>query len=377
MTAVRGTICDILPSAAAILGVPAADDRLNLRPRVGEVRRLAVVLVDGLGYDLLPALAPHAPLLASVLSGGIGTLDELQCTFPSTTPTSLASFATGAAAGEHGIVGFTVNVPGSDRVLTHITWRDDPVPAQWQPLPTWFEIVSAAGVSATAVLPKYFAGSGLTEAVYRGARFCGVGRDDDYAHRLLTELRAAPGLVYGYTAALDTAAHLHGIASPEWATAAAGVDALLARLVEQLPSDAALLVTADHGGLDIAPDARLDIGTDERLAAGVRLVAGEARVRYLHTVDGAIADVLATWRGLLGDRAQVLTRDDAVAAGWFGVVRPEHLARIGDVVVICTAPVAVVASGWEPPEAGRLVAFHGAASPAELAIPLITFSGAG
>ena len=159
-----GSICDILPSAAAVLGVPGVPDALGLTERIGDVRRVAVVLVDGLGYHLLPQLADDAPLLASVLAGGTGRLSELTCTFPSTTPTSLVSLGTGVPPGEHGVLGFTVNVPGTDRVLTHIYWRDDPPPETWQPVPTWFERLRDAGVGARAVLPEMFVGSGLNEA---------------------------------------------------------------------------------------------------------------------------------------------------------------------------------------------------------------------
>ena len=67
------------------------------------------------------------------------------------------------------------------------------------------------------------------------------------AHDLLDQLRAAPGLIYAYTAVLDNAAHVFGIGSAEWHAAGAHVDALLTRLVEALPPDAALLITADHG----------------------------------------------------------------------------------------------------------------------------------
>jgi Type I phosphodiesterase / nucleotide pyrophosphatase len=372
---VTGSIRDILPSAAAVLGVAGAEDRLGLGERLAGVRRLAVVLVDGMGTHLLPRLAPHAPLLAQALAGPAGTVAELECTFPSTTPTSLVSLTTGVAPGEHGILGFTVNVPGTDRVLTHILWRDDPSPATWQPVPTWFERSAASGVPSSAVLPAMFGGSGLTVAAYRGARFCGVGRDDDYAARLLAELRAGPGLVYGYTAGLDTAAHVFGIASAEWAAAAGKVDALLTRLVDGLPADAALLVTADHGGLDAGPADRFDVADDPRLSEGVRVVAGEPRVRYLHVVPGAAGDVAAAWRDVLGERADVLTRDEAIGAGRFGRVPDRHRARIGDVVVICRGEAAVFATGSEPPEVAKLVGLHGADSPAETAIPLITFRG--
>lgn len=203
-------------------------------------------------------------------------------------------------------------------------------------------------MAARAVLPALFMGSGLTDSAYRGADFRPSGPDDDYAQLVIDELRAAPGLVYGYTADLDTAAHLFGIGSPHWHAAAARVDALLTRLVDTLPANAALLVTADHGGLNVPPQARVDLDTDTRLSEGIRVVAGEPRVRYLHTVPGAAADVQATWSGLLDGRAEVYGRDQAVATGMFGPVDPGHLARIGDVVVICTGDTAVLATKREP-----------------------------
>ena len=366
-----GSICDVLPAAAALLGVPGAVDTVGLTESAGQVDRVVVVLVDGMGWHLLPELAGSAPLLASVLTGGTGRLDQLVCTFPSTTPTSLVSLGTGAQPGEHGILGFTLNVPGTDVVLHHVRWRDDPPHLEWQPLPTWFERLERAGVSARVVLPASFMGSGLTDAAYRGAQFHPTHTSDDYARQVGDELAAAPGLVYAYTVDLDTAAHVFGIGSPRWHEAAAHVDALLTRLVETLPPNAVLLVTADHGGLNVPPEARVDLDTDPRLAQGVRVVAGEPRVRYLHTQPGAAADVQATWSEVLDGWAQVYTREQAVGTGMFGPVNPIHLARIGDVVVVCTGDAAVLATGHEPPETARLIGFHGAASPAEMAIPLI------
>lgn len=369
-----GSLADVLPSACALLGVSGAVDLLGLQPRLAGVRRIAVLLVDGLGWYQIPTAAPYAPTLAG-LAATAGV--PLTVGFPSTTPTSLVSLGTGTPSGPHGVLGFTVRVPGTDRVLSHIEWRGDPEPLRWQPVATWYERARAAGVAVTVVSRPEFAGSGLTLAANRGGDYRGAADADALAVRMLAALAAGAGptLVSGYHPDLDRHGHLSGVDSAPWRLAAATVDRLLARLVDGLPPDAALLVTADHGQLNVPAGHRFDLDTDPRLRAGVRVVAGEPRVRYLHVEPGAEADVVAAWSAVLGPAAWVATRAEAVATGWFGPVPEEHLARIGDVVVVCRDTYAVLATRSEPPMASRLVAYHGSDTAAEMTVPLLVLRG--
>jgi hypothetical protein len=366
------SLADVLPGVLAALGVPAPDP-LGLRELLAGVRRVAVLLVDGLGWFQLPVAGVHAPTLTDLATGRLGAARQLTTGFPSTTPTSLVSLGTGAAPGEHGVVGFRVLRPETGQVLTHIEWADEPDPARWQPVPTRLEVAAAAGVAVTVVSQPAFAGSGLTVAAYRGAAYRGAADADSVAAAMLGALRSAsaPALVYGYLPDLDRAGHRYGVDSVPWRAAAADVDRLLSTLLDGLPADAALLVTADHGQLDVPPGRRFDIAADARLRCGVAVVAGEPRVRYLHAVPGAAPDVLATWRGVLGDAAWVVERAEAVAAGWFGPVREAHLGRIGDVVVACRDRYAVLASDDEPEIVSRLVAHHGSFTAVEMTIPLL------
>ncbi len=365
------SLADVVPSALAALGCAGAPDPLGLAGSLAGVRRIAIVLVDGLGQHLLAGAAPYAPTVAALAAGRLGTARVLTSGFPSTTPTSLVSLGTGRAPGAHGILGFTLNIPGTDRVLSHVKWWGDPDPQQWQPVPTWFE--SAAGIDLTVVNRPEFAGSGLSVAAYRGGRYVGASGVDDVAAAVLGALAGstAPALVYGYHADLDRTGHVWGVDSAAWRAAVSDVDRLLTQVIDGLPPDAALLVTADHGQLDVPAGTRFDLDGDPRLRAGVRVVAGEPRVRYLHTAPGAMGDVVDTWRGVLGAAAWVVPRPEAIAAGWFGPVAEEHLARIGEVVVACHDRYAVIASQSHPVTESQLVAYHGSYTAVEMEIPLL------
>ena len=108
------SIAEVLTSAAASLGVPGFENKLNLPA----AKRVCVVLADGLGRNLLKQKIAHTPFLRSVLQAGQGKVPvSLDSAFPSTTAASLASFGTGLSAGQHGMVGYDVLDPDQDRVV--------------------------------------------------------------------------------------------------------------------------------------------------------------------------------------------------------------------------------------------------------------------
>ena len=379
----QATLAEVLPGVAAALGAPLdrgdlPADPLDLASALGGARRVAVLLVDGLGADLVRAHADLVPTLAALTSPA----GDLSAPCPSTTPVSLATLGTGLPPGSHGILGFVTLVPGrqsatgEDRTLNHIQWGDDPDPDVWQPRRTAFQQVEMAGIPATAVGPYAYARSGLTRSVYRGAAYPGSVGHGDLVAQVLGCLAATPqALVYGYLPELDLTGHVRGLDSASWRAQLVQIDRLIEQLVDGLPGDAALLVTADHGILDVPPETRLDLDDDQpHLDDGVRLIAGDPRARYVHAEPGAAADVLDRWRGVLGDRAWVASRDEAVASGIFGGVDDAHAARIGDVVALARGTWAFTATEREPGPS-RLVAMHGSLTATELAIPLLLARG--
>lgn len=368
----KGSLADLTPSVLASIGVPGFTDVLGLEP----ARAACVLLVDGMGHDILRAAATHAPTLEAVLAAGSGR--TLTAGFPSTTAASLASIGTGLPPGAHGIVGYQTLVPELGRLMHSLRWDEAVLPERWQPEPTVFERALTAGAVVTRVSQRHFQGSGLTRAALRGGEYRAADTFGEVAATAVAALEAAPprrpAFVYAYVSDLDATGHRRGVASRAWTLQLEHVDRLVTQLAEALPPEMVLYVTADHGMVDIAREARIDVDADPALRDGVALMGGEPRARHLYTTDGAAADVLSTWRERLAGRAWVRSRDEAVEAGWFGDVAPHVLPRIGDVVVAMSGDAAVVATSREPRES-RLVGHHGSLTPAEQIVPLAVFTG--
>jgi len=372
------SLADVLPGVAAALGVPVRrrdlpTDPLGLTEVLAGARRVAVLLVDGLGADLVRAHPEQARVIGA-LDSPVG---DLTAPCPSTTPVSLTTLGTGLPPGSHGVLGFVTDVPGEDRVLNHVHWTDDPDPGTWQRQTTVFEQAAAAGVGAVAVGPRAYAGSGLSVAAYRGSDHTSAFSPGDLVAGVLQSLTTGPRtLVYGYHPDLDLTGHVRGVDSMSWRAQLGIVDRIVEQIVAGLPDDAALIVTADHGMVDVPADTRFDVDEVPELFDGVRVMAGEPRARYVHAVPGAADDVLARWRGTLAHRAWVVGRDEAVESGVFGPVLPELAGRIGDVVALARGSWAMTATRQEPVPS-TLAAFHGSLTPTELAIPLLLARGRG
>lgn len=360
-----GSLADVLPSVAGALAVPNEKNLLDLPP----APRYAVLLLDGLGWNLLHRHAGVAPYLSS-LKGR-----RLTAGVPSTTAASLTSLGTGIPPGAHGIVGYTSIVPESGALLNALSW-DAPVdPRKWQPHQTVFERIAAAGVATRNVSKARFDTSGLTAAAFRGSAHRGADTVEDRLDATRFASREGKSsMVYVYDSQLDYTGHNQGSESWQWRKELGVADAFASRVRAALPRDAVLVVIADHGMIDVAPENRIDLDAEPSLTAGVRLIGGESRFRHLYVEDGAAPDVLATYRERLGDDALVLSRDAAVARGWFGAVEDRVLPRLGDVVVASLGPVALVASRRYPQEAG-LIGLHGSLTDDEMAIPLLIDPG--
>ncbi|MFM9050640.1 MAG: alkaline phosphatase family protein [Actinomycetota bacterium] len=363
----RGTLADVLPSAAAALGVPGFIDALGLAESTAGARHIVVCLVDGLGFRQLAAHAELAPVLASARGHAVSAC------FPSTTPVGLGSLGTGRPPGMHGMVGASFWLPEIDRILHPLGWYDEPHPTAVQPDATVLEAASAFGVDVVSVGPRAFAQSGLTRAVLRGGDYRGA---DSVGERIAEASRSASGrsLTYVYWGDLDKTGHIHGVDSDAWREELRHVDLLVSRLRESIGPDASLVVTADHGMVDCPDAQRVDIDGIRPLSEGVRRLAGEPRMRHVYARPGAASEVAATWAETLGERAWVLSREAIVDMGLVGDVEPDYAERLGDVLAIardrfalCSEQVDAVVSS--------LRGQHGSVTPEEMDIPLLVMSG--
>lgn len=365
-----GSLADVVPSVLAHLGLESESDRLGLD--LDGVRRVCVLMVDGLGAEQLTAHPREAPFLnrhsATITAG-----------FPTTTATSLSSVGTGLPPGQHGVVGYLVAIPGQSGLMNSLQWKlqtsaspqdlpDDLIPERFQPVPTAFERARDAGVRMLHVGPSMQNGSGLTRACLRGAAFHPSLSAADLVAETIGALAAeGPILVYSYYGDLDLIGHVRGPNSHAWRLELGHVDRIAQTIASSLPRDAALIVVSDHGMVEV--ERRFDYDTIPELREGVRLLGGEPRMRFLYTEPGAEHDVQSSWRRCLGDHFTIVTRDEAILRGWFGpTVSSAARGRIGDLLALAHDGSAIVRSRAES-TASTLIGHHGSLTSAELLVP--------
>jgi hypothetical protein len=373
------SIAEVLTSAAASVGVEGFSNTLALPT----ASRICVVLADGLGRNLLKQKSAHTPFLRTVMQAGQGAVPAwLDSTFPSTTAAALASFGTGLVPGQHGMVGYDVLDPDQDKVVNMLgNWDAGVDPLAWQPFPTVFERAAEAVDVTTVSLPQ-FSSSPMTRAALRGGRF--VSATTPHARTAAAAeamASAGPSLMYFYVNELDKAGHRHGCQSEQWEQQLEELDATVKRLNASLPAGTTILLTADHGMLDVPEQQRIDYTADPSLIEGVRHTAGEPRMVHLYLEEGVGASgrdrLLDAWRSRFGDRIWAFTREEGVAAGLFGTLRPAVRPRIGDIMIAVRDALALYDTRRVRPAAMEVVGQHGSLTKAEREVPLLCFTAEG
>lgn len=323
--------------------------------------RVVVLVVDGLGWAMVQRFAAQAPQLAAMAGGPITAV------VPSTTSAGLTSITTGAPPSEHGLVGYRLVYEG--RVLNALRWQCDrgraPEPARVQPL------LPFGGKPVPVITDARHEGSGFTLAHLRGGEFLGWQTRAVLVERVRRTVAAGARVVYAYYDGVDTTSHAHGLSNGFLEAEIAQVDVLVGQLLDVLPGDSALVVTADHGQVEVGPDQVRRLDALDHLVAGR---AGESRFRSLLARRGAAADLEQAARDLVGDASWVLSRDQLFDEGWLGPGgSPEVRHRVGDVVL---APFADVAfADPATPREDQLASRHGSMTADEVVVPLLAAWG--
>lgn len=361
-------LTEVMPTLLRMVDANGAADK-PLPSWVPEVVRgasqVVLLVLDGLGWEQLSSNRGQAPSLAAMRGGAITSVA------PSTTSTALTSISTGLVPARHGVVGYRVHVGGGD-VMNVLRWRTAQggdarstiPPREFQPSPAF------GGRAVPAVTRANFAGTGFTSAYLAGATLVGWRLPSSMPVEVARLLAGGAPFVFAYYDGVDTVAHEHGFGAHYEAELRAA-DRIVGDLLAALPAGAALVVTADHGQVEVLGDA---IRLDGSILEDVTMMSGEGRFRWLHVKRGSEDRVAERARELYGRIAWVRTRREAIAEGWFGGEPAADVAgRFGDVALAASAPVAF----FDPNDTGelRLVCRHGSLTSAEMLVPLLGEAG--
>ena len=326
--------------------------------------QLLLILVDGLGYELIEEYVGHTPTLRRVR----GDVRSIHTVVPSTTAAAITAFGTGERPGATNMVGFSVAYGGT--VMNLLAMEGGPAPSEWQPVPTYFERLAAVDVASAVVSPARFAGSGLTGAALRGARHVPAETLDERVSAALRELRAGMPVVYLYWSEIDHAGHGSGVGSDSWIANLEEFDAGLARLLRSLPAGVRTVMTADHGMINVDASQIVDVASTPALREGVRIVAGETRAVHVHADAGRADEVEARWRDVLGESAWIISGEAISALIGAG----DGAAVIGDFLVLARGRGGVVDSRTQSASAIAMPGVHGSLTSTEMRIPVVVLS---
>jgi len=354
------TVLRLLAPSAPPVDLPPLDRTVLPESLTDRIKTVVVIVADGLGHlqlqrEIAAGNAPNIARLVARAGDGEDSVSYRPITsvFPTTTVAALGSINSGVAPSGHGLLAYTVYLAEFGLVAEMIRWgplnrRVSFADAEFGASPeaffwaeTMYARLQAAGVERTfAVNPNYFTGTALTRMLHQGATtrgYIATSSLQPIVSRLLAETDA-PTYIYAYWPTVDTIAHIVGPHTVEHGAEVAAFDFQIGRLMQGLPmrGDTLIMVTADHGHVETAPEINVAFADHPELLAMLAVLpAGERRVVYLHPKPGLTDAVVAYARDRLRDVAAVLLRDDAVTLGLFGPgPLPARAAeRIGEVLL--------------------------------------------
>ena len=377
-----GSIVNLMSSILAAYGAECEIYPLlkHLSPdRLRQSRNLVLLVIDGLGYDYLTR---HGQ--GSVLNQNLQ--HPITSVAPPTTATAITTFLTGLAPQQHGLTGWFTWFRELGSVLAVLPFKPR---CSHEPL-------GRAGISAEALFghvpvfdqlqvrsyslcPDWIAQSDFNRAHLGRAELVPFqGLDDCLSH--ITRLAHADDeqkYIYAYWPGFDRLAHSEGIGSDVTARHFSELDAGFARLLDSLAgSDTTVIVTADHGFVDIEEQQKIPLDAHPVMKACLSIpLCGEQRLSYAYVRHGKREQFEYYIEQHLSHAMELQRSERLLHGNLFGLgkAHPELLSRIGDYILIMKDGYVIhdPIPGEQPPQ---MVGFHGGLSEQEMVVPFICTS---
>ena len=351
---------------------PTTEKLANL---IGHHDHYLFVLVDGLGMNMKDQFPPGGFLESSFQC-------EVRSVFPSTTAVALTSLATGRWPAEHGLTGWWTHFPEHRRVIAPLifTERGTRTPADALGLSV-ADLIPVSPIQGSffrdpaSFLPRHISDGRYARWSRDGTRIHPF-RSHNHLRRLIRRSAAAlrgPSYRYLYLLTVDSLCHKYGITSPEVTADINRIDRLLGRIRDTLPETVRMIVSADHGLIDVPPERHFNWREEDPICAHLLGgQSGEGRTPVFHVKPGHDEAFLNEFSRT--DAAQYFTLhapNQLAELGLYGPVPLSDAARthLGQYVGIATEAARLE---YVPPGSERVshIGVHGGLRPEEINIPL-------
>ena len=333
--------------------LPALDRLLE----AGRYRNVVLFLLDGMGMDALAHDLPADSFFNTHI------FRELSAVFPSTTTAATTAIETDYAPSEHGWLGWSLYFHEIDRMVdvfpnrvsvTREVAAPYHVGETYLPLHPVFDRITAAGYAKAALIspfgdPKYPELSDIREALISGCR------------------EEGPHFFYAYWGDPDHTMHESGVYADEVRKVLKELEAYIQDLALTLPDDTLLLVTADHGLIDVS---HLYVTDHPELTETLlRPTSVEPRATVFYVKPDRLADFPALFKEAFPEGFALMTGEEFRLSGILGPGEPTPKLKdlTGDFVAVSLTGACL---DYAPKES-MLKGAHAGLTRLEMRVPLI------
>jgi uncharacterized protein YcgL (UPF0745 family) len=353
---IPNTILQLFKTQNSKMNLPLTE-RLNIDTK--DVNKVVLLVVDGFGFNKFLDSYKQNPFLFNLTEAG--SVFPITSVYPSQTTNALTTLNTGLTPQEHGLFEYyiylkeagIVNALRFERIGTkkaklveqgfnpHLMYSSGNIQQKLQ----------KEGIKTYTHMNESNASLACTKLVFEGSTIVSAYKNSDAIVKLRKNIEQNRDGTYFFMhlETLDTISHEYGPESQEYNAELQAISFLLQKeLVEKLNPQAAqetlLLLTADHGGVQVAPEETIYLSLNSESITNAKIGAhrkkimptGSPRDIFLHVKEQKLLETKEALIKSIGKKAQVLETQEALQAGLFGVGKPnsDFLNRTGNLLVM-------------------------------------------